>query len=194
MTFAATAAVLSTVGAAGATAPPTQRPAAGGGVRVRPVRARQRHRGLPRPAGPRGRRRHNRLSARRHDRRERGGGGGPGGMPAHPRRSRPSKHRPKRFHAGRCHTEWIDSRRRVGVGQDRARRRLRVRRWQRVRLLGAPGRSDQGGVLPRRRRRLYRRHDVRLHRHQRRVGFLQLEHLGRGSEVPGGGILDFDRA
>ena len=72
-------------------------------------------------------------------------------------KSRPARHRSRRLHAGRRHTERIESGWRVGVGQDRARRRLPVCRWQRVRLLGTPGRPDQGRVLPRRRRRLLRR-------------------------------------
>ena len=34
----------------------------------------------------------------------------------------PLRHCPRRLHAGRCHTKWIETRWRVGVGQDRARR------------------------------------------------------------------------
>ena len=57
-----------------------------------------------------------------------------------------------------------------------------VCRRQRVRLLGAPGRSDQGRVLPRRRRHLYRRHDCAFTGMYRGgEANVRLEHLGRGS-------------
>ena len=46
---------------------------------------------------------------------------------------------------------------RFGVGADRPGRRLRLRRRQRVLVLGAPGRSGQGRAVPRRWRRLLRR-------------------------------------
>ena len=79
-------------------------------------------------------------------------GRGPRGLSAHLRRGRPAGYE------RRC--------RRLGTGG--AWRRLYVCRWQRVRLLGAPRRPDQGRVLSRRRRLLFRRDDLRVHRPFRR--------------------------
>ena len=70
--------------------------------------------------------------------------------------------------------------------------RLRVCRWQRVRLLGAPGRPDQGRVLPRRRRRLLRRRRPARSPAGGR-GRLRLEHPGE-DPAPGGRDLRLRRA
>ena len=170
-----------------------KRTAAGRGCAgVRPVHAGQRHRGLRRPGDQRGW--PHLATAPRRDR-VRGVGGGRSGVRAHSRRGRLAEGPVWIVGDGRRRAEPTSCRCRFGVGQGGAWRRLSVCRWQRVRLLGAPRRPDQGRVLSRRRRRLLRRDDLRVHRPFRRRRRANYDWSIYGEDpATEGGIFDFARA